>query len=188
MSSTTSIPTETAKACDFDKVQVGSVFSRHSFGKVILKTRNPQTGEEIAQVENSNGEKWTISAGIVENEFSFADQFDDEEKVSRTRCIEILTDNPRTAMTINYRKKPDAKKIAKETRAGKPGAMTVKDWDAMVKELVSGELRTMVGYHSNGYDEHRRLRFNEAGVGQRLVDPRTLEFMVVDRVKYVVGK
>jgi hypothetical protein len=44
----------------------------------------------------------------------------------------------------------------------------------------------MIGFHNNGYDEHGRLKFQEAGIGQRLIDPRTIRWAVVNGVKYVV--
>jgi len=90
-------------------------------------------------------------------------------------------------MTIHFNKKPDAKKIAKELEAGK-GSETAKVWNAKVKTLLLGEERVMIGYHVCFFDEHRRLRFQEAEKGQRLVDPRTLNWMVVNRVRFSVSK
>lgn len=181
MASTTSIPAETTRRCAYGKVSVGSVYSRHSFGKIIEKSHDQVT------IENSNGDKWTIGAGIIELEFSFADQYDSEEQISRTALIELMTNRARTAMTIQFNKKPDPKVIAKELEAGK-GSATAKAWNAKVKTLLEGEERVMVGYHVNSFDEHRRLRFQESDKGQRLVDPRTLTWMIVDRVKFTVSK
>ena len=190
MASTTSIPTETATRCDASKLKIGDVFSRHSFGKIkeIVKQRNPVTYREeiLFTVENSNGNSWNIGFDIVELEFSFAEQFEDEEKVSRTRMIEIMLEHPRTAMTLNYNKKPKVDDVAKALTAGKTG--TAKDWKALVKEQLEGAERTMIGYHAMSFDEHRRLRFQDAGTGQRLVDPRTLNWMIVNRIKYTIGK
>ena len=183
MASTTTIPAETIKRCDASKIAIGSVFSRHSFGKVTAIDRR----SEMLTIENSNGDNWNIGAAIVELEFSFAEQFEEEEKISRTALIEMVTANPRTAMTINYNKKPNAKDIAKELRSGKDD-MSVKDWDAKVTELLQGELRTMIGYHVCSFDEHRYLRFNEADKGQRLVNPRTLNWAIMNRTKFIVSK
>lgn len=191
MASTTSIPTETTNRCDANKVKVGDVYTRSSFGTItnIVTEYDPITrrNQTMMSILNSNGDVWNIGKEIVALEFSFAEQFDDEETVSRTRMIEIMIENPRTAMTINFNKKPDPKKISKELEAGKNG-QTAKVWNAKVKALLQGEERVMVGYHTCGFDEHRRLRFNESGKGQRLVDPRTLNTMIVNRVFYTVGK
>lgn len=189
MASTTSIPAETTKRCDAAKIKVGDHYSRHSFGKVTkIDNVRDQYGRVVKMmtIQNSNGDDWQINAGIMELEFTFAEQFEEEEKVSRTRLIEIMSEHPRAAMTINFNKKPKVDEVAKALQEGKTG--TAKDWKALVKDQLAGAERTMIGYHVNGYDEHRRLRFNEADVGQRLVDPRTLNWAIIDRVKYTVGK
>ena len=189
MASTTTIPAETTKRCDAKKIKIGDVYSRHSFGKVTAFGQDMR-GNTMVEITNSNGAPWTISPQIMELEFSFADQVESEETVSRTRLIEIMMDNPRTAMTIHFNKKPNAKNIAKELRSGKAADESVKGFDARVKALLQGEERVMIGYHNCSLDEHRRLRFNEAAekVQQRLVDLRTLNWVVVNQTRYVVGK
>jgi len=189
--STTSIPTEIAQRCDATKIKVGDIYSRHSFGTVkqIEKVYDHVTRRNITMltIENSNGNSWQIGADIAALEFSIASQFEDEEKVSRTRMIEIMLEHPRTAMTINFNKKPKVEDVAKALQEGKTG--TAKDWKALVKEQLEGAERTMLGYHVCSFDEHRRLRFQDAEAkGQRLVDPRTLNWLVVDRVKYTITK
>lgn len=179
MTSTATPPTETTKRCDAKKVKVGDVFSRHSFGTVIYKQ-----GDRLG-LRNSDGYEWTIDSNILEQEFSFAEQFDSEEQVSRTRIIELLTENPRTAMTVCFNKKPDPKAIAKELSTGQ-GELSARAWNKKVSDLVAGEERVMVGHHFGVFDEHRRLHFTESTKGGRLVDPRTINWLIVCRVKYTV--
>lgn len=188
MSSTTSIPAETTARCDYSKVKVGSVYSRHSFGKVVQKTHDQ------VLIENSNGDRWTIGASIIALEFTFADQFDDEEQVSRTAMIELMLDHPRTAMTINFNKKVKPNDNADQileliNQAIKDGKAPTK---TAVRKLAAeqqvGEERVMVGYHNRSFDEHGRLRFQESDKGQRLVDPRTLNSVVLNRTKYTIKK
>lgn len=198
MTSTTSIPTETTERCDPKRVKVGDVYSRHSFGVItkIEEKYDPITRQRLTlmTIRNSNGNEWNIGSDIVGLEFSIAGQFEATEKVSRTRMIEVLMENPRTAMTINFNKKVKSTDVAdsvlelinKALADGKaPTKASVRKFAA---EQQTGEERTMVGYHVCSYDEHGRLRFNESEVGQRLVDPRTLNWMIVDRVKYEIGK
>lgn len=191
MASTSSIPSETRGRCDADKVKVGDTYTRHSVGtiKKIENVFNRQTQryETVMMIENSNGDVWTVGKEIIGLEFSIAEQFDEEEAITRTRMIEILTEHPRTAMTVNFNKKPDPKAAAKLLEEGK-GKLSSKAWNAKVAEAMAGEERTMVGYHALSFDEHRRLRFQETGKGQRLVDPKTLNWLIVDRVKYVLKK
>ena len=171
--------TESTSRCNPRLVKVGSVFSRHSFG-VVTEVSGNRVG-----LRNDKGFEWHVDANIIEQEFSFADQFDTEEEVSRTRAIEVMSEHSHTAMTIVFRKQPDAKAVADTLKAGQ-GSMSDKDWKKLVAAQVAGEERTMIGHHSNSYDEHRRLHFSESGVGPRLVDPRTIESLIVNRVKYAV--
>lgn len=171
--------TETTRRCDVKKVKVGSVFSRHSFGKVL-----GVHGSQI-RLRNSNGFEWGIDENILEQEFSFADQFDKEEDVSRTRAIEILTEHSHTAMTVHFNKALDPKAVADALKGGQ-GTLSDKEWKKRVAEACAGEERVMIGHHSNSFDEHRRLHFVEMDKGGRLVDVRTVNWMIVNRVKYTV--
>lgn len=182
--STTSGTTETTKRCDASKVKPGAVFSRHSFGTVILSERG--LGGGSFRIRNEKGFEWDVGREILEQEFSFADQFESEETVSRTKAIEVLTANPRTAMTVHFRKAPDPKAVAEALKAGQGAAETDKSWRKRVEELMAGDERTMEGHHNSSFDEHRRLSFIENAKGPRLVDPRTIEWLICDRKKWVV--
>lgn len=177
----TASTTETTRRCDLSKVKEGSVFSRHSFGKVIAIHR----GLNRIELRNSEGLQWHVDGTILEQEFSFADQSDGTEEVSRTDAIKVITENPRTAMTINYNKKADPKVVAKELAAGQ-GNLSAKEWNAKVSSLMDGEERTMIGWHYNSFDAHGRLNFIEEAQGPRLVDPRTVNWVVVNRKRYNV--
>ena len=172
---------KTEPRCNASKVKVGSVFSRHSFGVA--------TGlNHRISVRNTGGDEWELDRHIVEREFSFADQYDSEEQLSRTKAIEVMTENSHTAMTINYNKKPDPKVVAPALKSGQ-GKMSDDDWQAHVEKLMAGEERTIVGYHQNSFDEHQRLRFTEVtetGAGMKLVDPRTLNWVVCNRKRDTV--
>lgn len=187
---TTSTTTQFVNRCDQKKVKVGSIFSRHSHGVVEGFIDHP-TGGRFAQLRNSGGFQWQVAINVLEQEFAFADQFDSEETLSRTKTNEIIKDNPGTAMTIVYNKKPNAKDAAKALEAGK-GGMTQKEWVKVVEEAQTGAVRTMVGHHSLHFDDHQRLRFIEqenAKSGNpeaRLVDLRTIQSLIVNRIKYTV--
>lgn len=165
-----------------DKVKPGDVWSRHSHGEVIARHGGGGGG---VRVRNASGFEWDVAEEIIEKEFSFADQFRLVDKYSRTAVIEALTDNPRRAMTICFSKKVDPKDVAKVLAGGQREG-NAREWNKLVKLSLEGEQRIMVGYHSNRYDEHRRLHFQEHGKGPRLVDPRTIKWMIVNQHKYVV--
>lgn len=105
--------------------------------------------------------------------------------MSRTRAIEILVENSHTAMTVCFYKKVDPKEAAAALAAGK-GTMSDREWNKLVKTTLDGEERVMVGHHEGKWDEHRRLRFTEMAKGARLVDPRTIDYIIVGRVKFNV--
>ncbi|KKM21312.1 hypothetical protein LCGC14_1636700 [marine sediment metagenome] len=168
---------EDTNRCDLSKIDIGSVFTRHDSGKV--------TGirGDIVDLKNDAGQEWNITASLVEAQFCFADQADQEIKVTRTEMIKILKDNPQTAMTVVYHKKPDAGVVAKGVNHGQ-GTMSDRAWKSAVKKLIGGEERTMIGHHYGVMDTHDRLQFREHGKGSRNVDTRTLTSVIVRRVRY----
>lgn len=174
-----SVPEGKGPRCNVSKVKVGSVFSRHSFGVVTA------SDGYTYKLRNTDGFEWAISKDILAQEFSFADQHDTEAKVSRSEAIEILTKNSHTAMTVNFDKKLDPADVAAALQGGK-GQLSDRDWQKAVAAALVGENRTMIGHHMGEFDEHQRLKFEEHGQGRRLVDPRTINFIVVNRVKYIV--
>lgn len=178
--------TEGGPRCDPKKIKVGSTYSRHSHGQVVGIQPHHPTGDVIFTLRNENGFEWDIKgANILETEFSFADQFETEEKQSRTDVNKILAENRSTAMTVVYNKKPDPEHVAKELATGR-GSMSEKEFEKKVAALMEGEERTIIGHHTGHFDEHQRLKFYEAGVGPRLVDTRTIKSLTVNRVRYTV--
>ncbi len=196
---TTVAPTKT-ESCDVSKVTAGSQFTRHSNGVVLSIEEKLFQGRKykVYRLRNSDGLEWTIDDVILSKEFSFADQCDDvdkPEKLSRTKLIEILKENPRTAMTVCFNKKVDPKAVAKTLAEGQ-GKLSARAWNKAVATSVAGEETTLIGYHTLSFDEHQRLRFikiggKDFGSGKpefRLIDTRTLQSVVVNRTKYVVKK
>jgi hypothetical protein len=177
---------ETTNRCDHRKIRAGSVFSRHSHGTVVRVDYDPRVRDTVFTLRNETGFEWDIKgANILEAEFSFADQFDNEVKESRTDVNKILAENRSTAMTVVYNKKPDPEHVAKELATGR-GSMSEKEFEKKVAALMEGEERTIIGHHTGVFDDHQRLKFYEAGVGPRLVDTRTVKSVTVGRTKHVV--
>ena len=171
---------ETTNRCDASKIAIGSVWSRHSYGTVVARAGSRFT------LRDESGFEWDVDgANILENQFSFADQFTQEIQDSRTAINQIIMENRSIAMTICFKKKPDHKEIAKELAKGQ-GGLSDRAWSKHVKDLTDGAERVMIGHHSGHVDEHQRLKFIESGKGPRLVDTRTTQFVIVDQTKYVV--
>lgn len=186
----TTPPVVDPNRCDIKKVDVGTLWSRHSFGEVIGKMVDPEHGL-IFNLRSDDGLEWGISSRVFEKEFSTADQSETTEKLSRTKVIDILKENPRTTMTVTYHKKPDHKAIAALLEAGK-GEFTTRKWNKTVKDAIAGEVCVVSGYHTGAFDGHQRLYFTKVG-GKlaankrfRLVDTRTITKLVVGRSEFVV--
>jgi hypothetical protein len=164
------------------KIQTGAVYSRQSFGTVVGESFDSVT------VRNEDGLEWSVSRSIFNEEFVVADQVSSESIVNQTELIEQIVKNPRTAMTIHFRKKVNPADVTKALRAAledvEPGS---RKFASAVKEAVAGEPRTMIGRHYADFDDRGRLNFIEHGKGLRLVDPRTVEFAIVRGVKYTTS-
>jgi hypothetical protein len=172
---------ESTTRCDPRKVRVGSVYSRHSFGEVV----DVNGYLNRATLRNKDGLQWDIGLDILAREYSMADQSEREETINRTKILEILRDNPRTAMTVHFNKAVDLKEVASALAEGQ-GKASDKAWREKVEQAMAGEERVMIGHHTNAYDERGRLHFDEHGKGPRLVDPRTVNWLIVGRTKYTV--
>jgi len=171
---------ESTNRCDAKKIAIGSVWSRHSYGKVTGRTGNRFT------LRSEEGLEWDIDgANIMEAQFSFADQHTQEITESRSKINEVIMENRGIAMTVCFKKKTKSNDKAKALKDGQ-GSLSDRAWNKKVKDLDEGEERVMIGHHSGVLDEHQRLKFTETGVGQRLIDMRTTQWVIVDRTKYIV--
>lgn len=164
-------------------VQAGAVYSRQSFGTVL--GIDPCDPSGAVHVRNDEGVEWTISREIFDAEFVVADQVGSEQTVNQTELLELITKNPRTAMTIHFRKKLDPANVLKKVRLRlEDDPSTSRAFGQFLKEELKGEPRTMIGRHYGEFDDRGRLQFIEHRKGMRLVDPRTVEFAIIRGVRY----
>lgn len=180
---------------DVRKVQAGSIFSRHSFGVVERGLHMDMlSGIENVRVKNLDGKVWGLDSDLVSNEFSFSDQWDVEVSTNRTTIVNVMTAKPYTAMSVTFRTKVDL--WDKETKDefmtrfwdNWPDDGTREAWFKQARDFLKGQERTMQGFHAGEHDAHGRLKFTEIladGKHQpRLIDPRTVEVVVVQRSRY----
>lgn len=173
--------TESTERCDARKVAVGSVWSRHSFGTIVGRAGNEFT------LRDESGFEWDIRGqDVIEAQFSFADQYEQEIKESRSKINEILLGYRGTALTVCFRKKPKDADAAKILAEGQ-GSLSDRAWLKKYREATAGDERIMVGHHNGTVDAHQRLKFIESGKGPRLVDTRTTQWIICDRTRYVVS-
>jgi len=177
--------TKNPRKSDATALKPGNKWSRHSYGEVVRSNR------QSIVVKNDNGLEWTIDSHLFEKEFNVANQFQAVEKVNRTEMVETIVGAARLIMTVHFRKKPEHKTLVdtvtrlldSDLSRPKPRALS-----KLLKETTAGEERTMVGRHYGTSDDFGRLQFTamEAGGGLRLIDPRTVEWAIIDNVKYML--
>ena len=191
------------KRSDPKKIQDGDILSELQHYTVI------DICDDAIRIRNERGEKFTISNNIVKNGIYTANQYTSTETLSRTEVIEQFITHTGVAMTVNFnkqKKEADVKKELYDMYAKKGGkiisfAAHKKNCNTLTKTIFTGEERTMLGRHYGHIDERGRIQFidmkqpikyTETKEGyqydtrQRLVDPRTINWLIVKNVKYVV--
>ena len=180
-----------------NKIKVGEILSETQF--YTVKSVNPK--HNSITVQNDSGLEFQIQGESLIGALSSASQFTETIKVSRTELAEIFKAHPRTALTVNYNTKVDPKEVAKKISDIYPnkGKMASKaEFDktvkAALKQALEGEERTMVGRHYNSMDEFGRVYFTDMNLPKdtfknydtrtRLVDPRTINWIIVNGKKY----
>jgi len=149
-----------------------------------------------------NGSDITVGRGYADNHLKSADHYDSINKVSRTELVNIIMGNARKAMTIHYNKKlkkedMDARIINLYPNQG--GKLVSKaQFQANVQALLDlkGEERIIRGRHYGSQDANGRLHFvdmdqkkdpnKDYDTRRRLVDPRTVNWAIIDLVRYEV--
>jgi len=171
---------------------VGSVLSETQFYKI-----QSVQGDSVL-LTTDNNETIQMSKGYATSLCESADDFTTESKVTRTELVDKFLSSARTAMTVHYNKKVDPAAIKKSIVALYPnkGKMISElEFSKAVAKAINlkGEERIMRGRHYGVQDSNGRISFVDMDLPStdpssrfRLVDPRTLNWLIVGGVKYVV--
>lgn len=180
----------------FKNLVVGEVLSETSFYKVEKIVGNK------VQLGAENGDSVIFDEGYVNAFLASANQFTKEEAVTRTEMSEIMVKNAFRAITVNFNKQIKEGDIQKEIQEAyensTPKEFTAK-MKAAVKKGLTGEERTMKGYHFGNQDEFGRVHMIDMDIDrdfskstwdnrQRQVDTRTLNWLIVGDTKYTIKK
>lgn len=174
------------KKSKFGALNVGDRLSETQHYTVIGLTT------QAATLRNERGFEYDATVSVVEEGMYAADQFDEEQRVSRTRLIEILENSGSTVFRINFNKKPTHTTVTEKLSGVNVG--TLADPAALrelAEGLLLGEERTLTGYlvHTEPKLGRSQVVDLEVESGQhnlRLVDHRTINWMILRNVKYVV--
>ncbi len=139
------------------KVKKGDLMAFTYYVKIKSSNRN---GEELLVEDLDNGlsEIRVQGKDLVVSSHS-ADQFAEEEKVTKTRAAEILINSPNRPLTVCFLKADGTERVLRgRLIAPEPllGRSMVEDLETLDKNRL------------------------------RQVDHRTIKFLVVDQVKYIV--
>lgn len=197
--------TATKKAPATTKVVIepGSILSETSFYVV----KEVQQAKVI--VTDDFGHEITMGKPYVEQITISADHFETEEKKSMTELAELFINSPRIALTVAYITKDDQKtkkdfdaekaaKIAEIQSApiGKVEALLNNLIENPITRVIPGKLRVMKGRHYGHVDDLGRIHFIDMEIKRdaskdydtrsRQVDPRTIQYLIVNKVKYTL--
>lgn len=158
------------------------------------------------EVVNDFGEEITLSKPYVEKLLVSSDEVTEVKQMSRTDIINLFMTSTNVICKVNFNKKVDEKEVQKQLLALYPNKggkiLSQSDFERAVKknlaDALTGEERTMVGRHYGRTDEFGRIKFidmeapgaydpaKDSDSRQRLVDPRTINWIILRGVQYVV--
>ena len=182
----------------------GSILSETSFYVV----KSLEKGGKVVVVDDY-GHSINLSERYVKEITISADQYDSEEKKTKTEMQEILLANPRIAMTVAYitqsteklKRDYEAEKTAKINEIQRASLSTAAKLledliDNPITREIPGKLRVMKGRHYGHQDTNGRVSFIDMEITRdaskdfdtrtRLMDPRTIQWMIVNKVKNVL--
>lgn len=184
----------------FNKLKSGSKLSETQY-YVVDRVDNASNSVTL---KNDTGELITVDSMYAENCLVSADQYTSEKVMSRTDITNLFLSSTNVVLTVNYNKQVKEDDVKKQLYALYPnkGGKILSEADfkkkiaAAITDALVGEERTMVGRHYGSQDEFGRVRFidmeedrdasKDYDTRQRLVDPRTINWLILKGVKYKV--
>lgn len=188
----TIIPSEFKKV-DFSKIQLGDYLFDIQYYKVV------EVKPESIAVINERGFASEIDKDIIEEGMYSASQYEFEKTVSRTEICEILEEAGNYVFTVNFNKQVREKdlrdKLLSVIKDQNGELLSHAEIEKALKKVsqdaIKGDQRTLIGYllrvepkmgRSSVIDlafplEHNRIR---------LVDHRTINWLIIKNVKYIV--
>jgi len=189
-------------------VTTGSILSETSF-YVVDKVENGKVF-----VKDDLGNSITLGDKYVNQICVSADSWTSEEKKSMTELAEIFINSPRIAMTVAFFKKDVEKTKTAYNKEVSDAILRVQnakvsEVEGLLKSLIEnpiskstpGGLRVMKGRHHGHIDELGRVHFIDMELDnikkpatdgssydtrKREVDPRTIQWLIVNKVKYIL--
>lgn len=174
-----------------NKSREGDYISRISYCKLL------DIGSNISIIENEFGAQWNVGNKVLDRErCNSATYYESEEKVSRTKLVEVLEEVGDTVFSVTYNKKPKEDDITKTLEGLNAGKFPTKaEIKKRVKEVYKGKEKTTIGYRIGKTDLGRILMIDlekkqdpSKNYETRMVsvDTRTVTMVINKNVKYVL--
>lgn len=136
----------------------------------------------------SQGTDIEISKDILEYEMHNSAVFSEEQKVCLTQVATILADTNSKCFSVCFTTKVDDKMVAEKLKDVKAKLNAAKAKE-LAKEILIGKETSLIGHLSRSEGKlGRSLVIDLPSKGFRQVDHRTLRWLIVDGIKYVVKK
>jgi len=164
-------------------IKVGDRLSRLAYYEVV------KTTDKDTIVKNLDGFEFKISNNIVSREMYSSSQFAVTQKINKTDLVEVLEKVGDTIFTVTFHKQNTEKNIC-DILKNMPDISTAAARKKLAKDLLAGELRTLVGYLVHTEPKMGRSKVVDlnvtTGYNVRLVDHRTIESIISKNVKYTL--
>lgn len=184
---------------------IGDILSETSFFTVS----KVQPNGDITVKDDLNNEV-TISKQYAEQILHSANNYSKEEQKTLTELADILISHSRIAMTVCFIKKATAKtkkvfEAEKQAKIAEIQSTTLANAGKLLEDLIEnpiskeipGETRVIRGRHYGHIDDLGRVHFvdmeipkttNEGTERMRQIDPRTIQYIIVNNTKYNLKK
>jgi hypothetical protein len=169
---------------DRTKLAVGNTFSGTAYYKA-----DSVAGDQV-MASSKGGANTAIAREILETQMYSAGIYAKEEKMSLTKVAAMLESANTACLTVCFTTKVDDKDV--KDQLSKVTAADLKDTAKLknlAKALMTGKETTIVGRLSKSMGKlGRSLVIDLPTQGYRQVDHRTIKWLILRNVKYVVSK
>ncbi len=179
----------------------GAILSESSFF-VVKDVQN----KGVLMVDDL-GNEILIGNEYVEKVLNSADFYEKEEPKTMTELADIFINSPRIALTASFitKDKPKTKKAfdaevaeaiekVQNAKVGDVAKIMLNIIEKPITKMIPGSERVIRGRHYGHVDDLGRVHFidmelpkdesKDYDVRKREVDPRTLQYLIVNKVKY----
>jgi hypothetical protein len=172
---------------NFKELKKGDKLSETQYYSVVKVA-----GDKV-QLKNGLGQDIVVDKGYVTDCLTSADQFEKEEKLTKTDLAALFLKSSNVALTVSFNKQVKDVDVVKEIMEAYEGS-TPKSIETAIKKAVkrglNGEERVLVGYHTGSQDDFGRVTATDMNITEthniRQVDPRQLNYLIIKGVKYSV--